>query len=158
MNGDASVAVRSSEENWLSLLELAAEEVFEIMLGCRAQPVAKQQTSREFTATVGLAGSLCGVLSVSCDAGTARQIAHHMLGEIADSEEQVADALGGICNMIAGNFKHKLGRLDGRCFLSVPTVIMGGEYRLLSLADGGLLETCLLLESYPVAVRLELHF
>ncbi len=57
MTTDASVAVRSREENWVSLLELSVEEVFEIMLGCRARPVAKQQTSGEFTAMVGLAGS-----------------------------------------------------------------------------------------------------
>jgi hypothetical protein len=45
-------------------------------------------------------------LSVTCDKKTAGEIAKSMLGsDIANSEEQVSDALGEICNMIAGNFE-----------------------------------------------------
>ncbi len=55
---------------------------------------------------VGLAGALCGILTICCDRKTAREMATCMLGpEIADSEDQVSDALGEICNMIAGNFE-----------------------------------------------------
>lgn len=55
---------------------------------------------------VGLAGALCGILTVSCNKKTAFDVAKCMLGpEIAESEEQVSDALGEVCNMIAGNFE-----------------------------------------------------
>jgi outer membrane protein OmpA-like peptidoglycan-associated protein len=108
MSTDISMAARSHEENWLPILELAVEEVFEIMLGCRVKPASKaeQATVGGCTAMVGLAGALCGILTFSCGPKTARAVAKAMLGpEIADSEEQVSDALGEICNMIAGNFE-----------------------------------------------------
>ncbi len=114
MSMDTSLMVRSHEENWLPILELAVEEVFEIMLGSRVKPVPKSEHPTApggFTAMVGLAGRLCGILTFSSDRDAARELAKCMLGpEIADSEEQVSDALGEICNMIAGNFKNKLSR------------------------------------------------
>jgi chemotaxis protein CheX len=159
MSVDTSAAVRSHEENWQPILELAVEEVFEIMVGCRVKPAPKSahKTNGEFTAMIGLAGSLCGVLTVGCDARTAEQLAKCMLGDTVNSEDQVSDALGEICNMVAGNFKNKLAGMDGRCLLSVPTVISGGQYQFRSLADGDLLDVCVLFEGAPVAVRLELH-
>ena len=159
MSVDSSAVARSHEENWQPILELAVEEVLEIMLGCRVKPGPRSEykTSREFTAMIGLAGSLCGVLTVSCDAETARQLAKFMLGDIVSSEEQVSDALGEICNMVAGNFKNKLTGMDGRCMLSIPTVISGGEYQFRSLADGDPLDVCVLFEDAPVFIRLEVH-
>ena len=159
MSTDISSSARAREENWLAILELAVEEVFEIMLGCRLTPVTPSEHAvhGEFTAMVGLAGSLCGVLTVRCDAETARQIAKSMLGDAADAEQQVADALGEICNMIAGNFKNKLAGTDERCLLSVPTVISGGEYKFRSMADGEVVDTVLLFEGAPVAVCLQLQ-
>ena len=87
MNTDTTIAARSHEENWLPILELAVEEVFGIMLNCKVRPVAnsEHQVNTEFTAMVGLAGSLCGILTVCCDANTARQIATCMLGDAAGS-------------------------------------------------------------------------
>ncbi|MGD0212138.1 MAG: chemotaxis protein CheX [Terriglobales bacterium] len=159
MSTDTSFVARSHEENWLPVLELAVEEVFEIMLGCRVKPMAQseQVPSREFTAMVGLAGSLCGILTVCCDAKTAAQIAKSMLGDVADSPAQVADALGEICNMIAGNFKNKLAGTDERCLLSVPTVISGEEYSFHSMAEGRSIETVLLFEGAPIVVCLQLQ-
>jgi len=159
MSTDTSFATRSHEENWLPVLVLAVEEVFEIMLGCRVKPAGESEHKAhgEFTAMVGLAGALCGVLTVSCDGETARQVAKRMLGDTADSEDQVADALGEICNMVAGNFKNKLAGTDERCLLSVPTVISGGQYSFRSLAEGNSMEAVLLFEGSPVAVRLQLQ-
>ena len=159
MSTDTSFATRSHEENWLPILELSVEEVFEIMLGSRVKPVApsEHKPNVEFTAMVGLAGALCGIITICCDAKTAGQVAECMLGDTADSQEQVADALGEICNMIAGNFKNKLAGTDERCMLSVPTVISGGEYNFHSMADGTSMETVLLFEGAPLAVRLQLN-
>jgi chemotaxis protein CheX len=156
---DTSFVTRSREEDWLPVLELAVEEVFEIMLGCRVKPVPPpvQMPTAEFTAMVGLAGALCGVLTVRCDAKTAAQVAQAMLGDTAESQEQVADALGEICNMVAGNFKNKLAGTDERCLLSVPTVVSGGEYTYHSMAAGNFMETVMLFQSAPVAVRLQLQ-
>jgi len=159
MSTDTTFAARSQQENWLPILELAVEEVFEIMLGCRLKAAAQSepQLNREFTAMVGLAGALCGIVMVCCDAKTAGQVAKSMLGDTADSQEQVADALGEICNMIAGNFKNKLAGTDERCMLRVPTVVSCGEYRRHSMADGSSGETVLVFEGAPVAVCLQLQ-
>jgi chemotaxis protein CheX len=160
MSTDTSLIVRSHEENWLPVLELAIEEVFEIMVGTRVKPVPKGELAAPggFTAMVGIAGALCGVLTVSCDKKTAFEIAKCMLGpEITESEEQVSDALGEICNMVAGNFKNKLSNADRSCMLSVPTVIKGEQYSFRSLADGEVLETVMMFAEAPVLVCLQMH-
>jgi len=160
MSTDTSLVVRSHEENWLPVLELAIEEVFEIMVGQRVKPApnADAQPPGGFTAMVGIAGALCGILTISCDKVTAREIARHMLGpEIADSEEQISDALGEICNIIAGNFKNKLSSASQSCMLSVPTVIKGEEYSYRSLADGEVLDTVMLFGESTLSVCLQLH-
>jgi chemotaxis protein CheX len=159
MSTDTSFATRSHEENWLPVLELAVEEVFEIMLGCRVKPgeASEHKASSEFTAMIGLAGALCGILTVCCDAKTASLLAKSMLGGPADSADEVADALGEICNMIAGNFKNKLAGTDERCMLSVPTVISGEEYNFRSMAEGTSMETVMVFEGAPVTVRLQLQ-
>ncbi|MGB8010164.1 MAG: chemotaxis protein CheX [Terriglobales bacterium] len=159
MSTDTSFAARSHEENWLPVLELAVEEVFEIMLGSRVKPMAQSEHKPrgEFTAMVGLAGALCGILTVCCDAKTAGELAKRMLGDAATSEGEVGDALGEICNMIAGNFKNKLAGTDERCMLSVPTVISGEEYSFHAMAEGKSVESVLLFEGAPVAVRLQLE-
>jgi chemotaxis protein CheX len=159
MTTDTACAKPSREENWLPILERATQEVFEIMLGCQVKPAepSEHKVKGGFTAIVGLAGALCGVVTVCCDAKTAGQIAKGMLGDAADSEGQVVDALGEMCNMIAGNFKNKLAGTDERCMLSVPTVVSGGQYSLHSMAKGHSVETVLLFEDAPITVRLQLQ-
>jgi chemotaxis protein CheX len=159
MTANAAVAKAPPHENWLPTLVLATQEVFEIVLGCKvklAEP-SSEILKGGFTAIVGLAGALCGVVTVCCAAVTAEQIAKGMLGDATVSQRQVIDALGEMCNMIAGNFKNKLAGTDERCMLSVPTVISGGQYSLHSLADGQSVESVLLYEEALVTVRLQLQ-
>lgn len=157
MKIETSFAARSKEENWLPVLELAVEEVFGIMLNCKVKPVpvAEHTTNTEYTAMVGLAGSLCGILTVCCDGKTANKVAKNMLGDAASSDEEVADALGEVCNMIAGNFKNKLAGTDERCMLSVPTVVSGGQYTFHSMAEGSAMQTIVLFEGAPIDVRIQ---
>jgi chemotaxis protein CheX len=160
MSANAPVVVPSRSQAWRPILELAAQEVFEIMLGSRLGTAAKPEPSLQenLTAMVGLAGSLRGVVTFSCAAQSASLIASRMVGpQIAPTEEQVWDAVGEICNMVAGNFKNKLIGLDGPCLLSVPAVVTGRAYRFHSLAGGDSLETVLLLEGAPLVIRLDLH-
>lgn len=93
--------------------ELAIEEVFEIMLGCKVKPTreAEAMIHGQFTAMIGLAGALCGILTVCCSAETARQIAQSMLRDMVDCEDQVSDALGEVCNMVAGNFESGMAQM-----------------------------------------------
>ena len=160
MSAETPVVVHSREQEWLPLLNLAAQEVFEVMLGSPLGTATKSETptGENLTAIVGLAGSLRGVVTFSCGANSAHQIAARMLGpEVACSEDMVCDAIGEICNMVAGNFKNKLIGLDKLCLLSVPAVVTGRAYRFRSLAGGESLQTILLLDGASLVIRLDIH-
>lgn len=146
-------------ESWRPMLELAAREVFEIMLGCKLEIQVEDPSSPcEFTAMVGLAGQLCGLLTLRCSPASAALMASKMLGtEIKEADQQMWDAVGEIANMVAGNFKNKLTGLGDRCMLSVPTVITGTDYNCRSMADTAPLELAFLFEDRPIIIALELH-
>jgi chemotaxis protein CheX len=153
------ITIDKVSEGWTPLLELAAREVFEIMLGCRletqnlAGPVAS-----DFTAMVGLAGQLCGLLTLRCSAHSAALMASRMLGtDLKETDHQMWDALGEIANVVAGNFKNKLTGMADGCVLSVPTVISGSDYTCHSMADRGPLEITLLFENAPITLAVEIH-
>jgi chemotaxis protein CheX len=85
---------------------------------------------------VGMAGQLRGILTVRCSSKSAARMAARMLG--IDAEKvgpEMWDAVGEICNMVAGNFKNKIAGLGDGCMLSVPTVITGAEYNLHSMVN-----------------------
>lgn len=151
-------AIPALNQDLKPVLERATQEVFEIMLSCQVPLVvpAEHMIEGGFTAIVGLAGALCGVVTVYCAAETAVLMARGMLGDTGDSNAQAIDALGEMCNMIAGNFKNKLAGTDERCMLSVPSIISGTEYKFHSLVDGRSLDATVLFHEKPVAVRLQL--
>ena len=43
MSTDLSSSARAHKESWLPILDLAVEEVFEIMLGCRVKAVTPSE-------------------------------------------------------------------------------------------------------------------
>lgn len=154
-----ALSQEGTPENWLPLLELAVREVFEIMLGCKLEPmVSLNDMTLEFTAMVGLAGQLCGVVTMRSTAKSAVLMASKMLGiDPKEADQQTWDAMGEVTNMVAGNFKNKLTGLGDKCMLSVPTVITGADYSFHSLADAGPLEVMFMFEGSPLLVSLEIH-
>ncbi len=109
---DVRLAADGRHEDWLPVLEMAAREVFELMLGCTLGMQDTPEAALGFTSMVGLAGKLCGVLSLHCDGKSAAVITSKMLGiEVKAVGEGTSDALGEICNMVAGNFKNKISGL-----------------------------------------------
>jgi chemotaxis protein CheX len=155
-----SSTVAFDRAQWTQLLEFASCEVFDIMLGTRlrAYTPAAVPDEDEFTALVGLAGSLCGVLSIRCANQSARIMASLMLGmppeEVTDDSW---DALGEVANMIAGNFKGKLSGIGNHCMLSVPTIIVGSDYQTRALGGSKTLEAIFEFDHKPLWVTLELH-
>jgi chemotaxis protein CheX len=143
---------------WSALLEVSVREVFELMLGCRLseyQGISDEPLN--MTAMVGLAGQLCGMVSLQCSAKSSAMMAFKMLGVEPDQMgQEVCDAFGEICNMVAGNFKNKIAGLGEGCMLSVPTVITGNDYNLHSVTDRPVLEIRLQFESGPLVVRLQI--
>jgi CheY-specific phosphatase CheX len=129
--------------DWEELLLLAAQEVFEMMIGVPLQRSAPGQARKagEVTAVIGVAGAVNGVFALRCDEKTAIGITCGMLGvDAVKARCDMWDALGEACNMLIGNFKHKMGRIGEASVLSVPTVIHGHDYRIRPLIDGTSLE------------------
>jgi chemotaxis protein CheX len=153
------LAADGGHENWTPLLEVAAKEVFELMLSCQLTvPATTAETPLDVTAMVGLAGQLCGVMSVRCNTKAAALMTSRMLGVALDKVgPEVADALGEIANMVAGNFKNKISGLSEGCMLSPPTVITGSDYNLHSMADSPALEVRLLFETMPIVISLQIN-
>ena len=135
----AGLSREERQERFTQALDGAAVEVFEMMVGTPLGPSDQVTLPRvaDYTSMIGLAGDLCGVLSFRCSLDSAARIAGKMLGtDEHTSAECVRDALGEICNMVAGSFKGQLSDLAEQCMLSVPTVVSGKDYQLYPLADG----------------------
>jgi len=121
------------EPVWKSILECSAIEVFNLMANVHLTPApaAAGEPHGDRTAMVGMAGALCGMTTIRCSGEIAAKLATQMLGADATSNPStVSDALGELCNMVAGNFKSKISNLADHCMLSVPTVISGEDYTL----------------------------
>lgn len=156
---DEILATDTHHEKWTPLLEVSAREVFELMLGCQlAVPATADESNLDITSMVGLAGKMCGILSLRCDGKSAALMASKMLGTEPDKVgPEMSDALGEVCNMIAGNFKNKISGMGDGCLLSVPTVITGTNYNLYSPTDSPGLEVQLLFEGRPIVIALQIR-
>jgi chemotaxis protein CheX len=147
-------------EYWTPLLELSAQEVFGLMLGDKLESASEPAVveSLDVTSMVGLAGSLCGLLTLRCSSHSAALMATKMLGaDAASAKGQMEDAVGEVCNMVAGNFKNKLSGIADSCKLSVPTVITGSNYNLCTLANDCTMEVNVLFHGSPVVILLQLN-
>ncbi len=150
-----------SDSSWGILLEVGAKEVFQIMLQNELTnlPNAEELTvSGDVTAMVGLAGALCGVMTIRCESHTAERITGRMLGSVGPvSPDDVPDAIAEVCNMVAGNFKSKISSLAENCMLSVPTVIRGNDYEMVTVGDGEHITIGLSYDSAPIWFCLAIH-
>jgi chemotaxis protein CheX len=144
---------------WVSLLDMAAREVFELMLSSQLEVLDTNQEEGplDTTSMVGLAGELCGVFSIRCSGKAAAMMASKMLGmELDKVGPELNDAVGEVSNMVAGNFKNKISGLAEGCLLSPPTVVTGSDYQLHSLSDTPL-EARMLFENMPIIISLQIH-
>jgi chemotaxis protein CheX len=157
--GQEATSFPNGFQEWQPLLELAVREVFEIMLNCKLEGDAEPESSSGgLTAMVGLAGQLCGLVTLRCTTKSAASMASRLLGtEIQQGDKQMFDAIGEIANMVAGNFKNKLTGLADTCMLSVPTVISGSNYSCHSMADTAPLQSTVIFEGAAVTFAVEVH-
>jgi chemotaxis protein CheX len=150
---------------WKSVLDCASVEVFEMMAGARltpyvvpaVQPGAEAVPLEEsgMTAMVGLAGALCGMITIRCPSDTAIKLASKMAGdEAAKDPNIVGDAMGELCNMVAGNFKAKITSLADHWMLSVPIVISGDNYVMQAAEPSEALQVALNLDNSPIWISL----
>jgi chemotaxis protein CheX len=144
---------------WPAILRTTAVEVFSTMVGVSVVFPADTILSPAsgITAMVGIAGPLSATVSLRCSLQSATSIASHMLGvPVEQVGTEKSDALGEICNIVAGYFKAKIGHGDS-CVLSVPTVVVGTNYRICSLREDLRMKVPLLYEAEPVLLSLDIR-
>jgi chemotaxis protein CheX len=156
----AGLPREETRERFTHALDSGSVEVFEMMVGTTLGLAEEAVLPRvaDYTSMIGLAGDLCGVLSFRCSNSSAAQIASKMLGTEEDTTaECMRDALGEICNMVAGAFKAHVTDIIEQCFLSVPMVVSGKDYEMHPLADGMRIQVSKSFEGALVWITLDLH-
>lgn len=108
---------------------------------------------------LGFAGATSGVFSVRCPWDAAAAIAARMLGSAPEElqPEQVCDALGEICNMVAGSVKSRLKDAGAGCMMSIPTVVRGVDYQVRCLACDRCFSIVMEFDGKSVVFHLELQ-
>ena len=117
----------------LELADAVVVEVFQLMFGYDvAQCEIPPSTLDDRTAIVGFSGSMRGSCQIRMTSNSARNIAGAMLGSPIDKgdDDSTNDALGELCNMLAGGWKNGVHGLSSQCTLSPPTVVYGKDYKV----------------------------
>jgi chemotaxis protein CheX len=86
--------------------------------------------------SVGFAGSVVGNVHIRLTADFARIITSQMLGMETDeieSQEEVFDVIGEICNMVGGDIKSRLCDSGFACELTIPYVTGGKDLKVESM-------------------------
>jgi chemotaxis protein CheX len=157
MNGENStLCVPERLEDWLPTIESATREVFAQMVHSELSSVGEPRgVASSVTAMVGMAGILSGVISIRCEQEAGALMASRMLGiNVAEAKASIGDAIGEVCNMVAGNFKHKIPGLGDGCFLAPPSVVTGGDYVVYARPETPRIHLRLFLENMPLMVSL----
>jgi len=125
------VATASLEEVMLD----AAKEVFETMVFMPLEKCASCEPETgdpAILATITFTGDLEGCFGISCDGRVAQAVAASMLclepGEPL-GENEVADALGEIANMIMGGIKTRIQQETAGIEISIPCIVRGHQLR-----------------------------
>jgi chemotaxis protein CheX len=110
-------------------------EIFRMMFGLEIAVLEAPDPwpePAELTAIVGFSGVMRGSCQVRIGSQAARAIASAMLGgaPIEEDDDSINDALGELCNMLAGGWKNGIAALSSECALSPPTVISGKDYKV----------------------------
>jgi chemotaxis protein CheX len=154
-----AAAAKSDRAEWTRRLEEAAQEVFELMVNVSLKRRDAQAGSEAFElcAMVGMAGDICGVLSLRCSGYGGRRIALSMLRRaVSEVDSNVLDAVGEVCNTIAGSFKAKIPGYSDGCLLSLPTVINGWNYVVHMLRECERIVVPVEMDNEPLSITLDL--
>jgi chemotaxis protein CheX len=114
-------------------LDSSVDEVFHMMLGaaCSLAQENPVEEAEAITAVVGFGGLLSGACVFRSTASAALVIAAKLTGmEFEEMDDTVKDAIGEVCNMLAGTWKGRIPELAAKCGLSIPAVITGRNYQI----------------------------
>lgn len=116
----------------------ATVDVFGTMLGCHldiGDPVVGQPPPRtSVVSTVGFAGADSGLVTLGCSSEAAREITASLLGvDPGGVDTELADAIGEMTNMIAGQFRNRMSD-DRGWALTTPFSTIGSDFTTLYAA------------------------
>ena len=110
-------------------LDSAVSEVFETMLARSCDPLDGEVDTVDgrIVARIQFTGAVDGECLLYASQATASVTAEALLGTPSEPHDpMVADAIGELCNMIAGGWKSKLSSPEASCLISVPAVTREG--------------------------------
>jgi chemotaxis protein CheX len=112
------------QEYWIAQIDDAVMEVFQMMLQQDCMVVAKAPLSQKnISAKIIFSGTFEGHCTVRISTEGAYLLTDALLGAQGDwDESMIDDAVGELCNMIAGGWKSRLSAHLSACNLSVPQV------------------------------------
>ena len=107
-----------------------AKEVFETMIFMSIEKTddASSPVGDNVLGTITFMGGLQGCVGICCSVGCARAIAANMMGLEDPStltNEETADAVGEVANMVMGSFKARLLPKYNTIEVSIPSVLCG---------------------------------
>jgi chemotaxis protein CheX len=138
----------------------SAVDVFDKMLNCKAKRVdlkLKDSTAPlyELSAIIGVSGKATGTYVLSLSEKVAIEILNRMVGiEATGLDDDVCDAAGEILNMIAGQAKATLQKLE--LSISLPSMITGKNHEIRYPSD--VRAICVLFESDMGPFAIEVGF
>jgi chemotaxis protein CheX len=141
---------------WTAPIDDAVAEVFELMLGQRCVTIDEGLAGiHSIRAQITFSGALEGHCAVQISTADADRLTDALLGAEGDwDDEMIDDAIGELCNMIAGGWKNRLSAPASVCRLSMPLISRGvapwkldteGTMRRAYTFDGSVLEVMLAL-------------
>lgn len=116
----------------------ATQNVLSTMVGMESdiqKPQLKQapQPSYDVSGIVGFTGDIIGSVVISFREKTALEIVKAFtMEEYAIHDEDFVDAIGELCNMIAGNAKKDFGLTAG---IGIPNVVVGPNHTISRMRD-----------------------
>lgn len=130
-----SQAAQCLSASQLNEMDNTVAEIFTAMLQIECPPThVPEAPGAEVRARVRFSGALEGECIVSFSRDGAASLAEAFLGGAAD-DVMIGDAVGELCNMLAGAWKRRLGPEVSTAGLSVPEVTRVAEANRLSQAD-----------------------
>jgi len=115
-------------------------DVFDTMLSMKLEQIDDDAEGihggNQIVGSVGFAGKAMGNVNILVSRDFARLICSKMLGMETDeieSEEEVFDVIGELCNMVGGDLKSRLCDSGFTCELSIPSVTGGNDLKMESM-------------------------
>ena len=119
-------------DEWLRQMDDVVEEVFQTMLAQRCAAMERDLSlPADIFAEITLSGALDAICVVEFPARSAEQLTSAFLGsgETGWDDAMIADAVGELCNMIAGGWKKRLGEAAWAAELSTPFICRNCVHR-----------------------------